>query len=72
MENKHNLVEDELISASIDESSEDNNSDHESISTDALKYILYGRYVHPDINARDSRLKIRDHIRQGKSDWKGA
>ena len=34
--------------------------------------IRNGNYVHTDINARNSRLKIRDHIGQAQSEWKVA
>ena len=38
----------------------------------ALGDIWYGNYVHPYINTRDVRLKMREHIRQAQSDWKVA
>ena len=37
-----------------------------------IKDIQYGNQVHPDINSREARLKIHDHIRQSQSEWKGA
>ena len=55
----------------IDETYIDNDYDDESISTNALEEIQYGNYLHTDINARDTRLKINDHIRQWKSERKG-
>ena len=70
MENERNLEEDDSILASIDESSADDNSDEKSISTENIEDILDGSYVHPDINASDARLKIRDCIRQSKNEWK--
>ena len=57
---------------SIDDSYSDDNSDDEYISMDGIKGIWYGNYAHPNINARYSRLKICDRIRQVKSEWKGA
>ena len=42
----------------------------ESIPTDALEDIWDGNNVHPNINARYSRLKIRDRIRKPQSEWK--
>ena len=72
MEKKHNLVEDESILASIDETSTDNKSDYGSISTGALEDILDGNYVNPNITARDTILKICDRIRQAQREWKGA
>ena len=58
--------------ASIDKSSVDNNSYYKSINTDNLEDIWDGIYVHPNINEKYSRWKIRDHIRQSKYEWKGA
>ena len=72
MKNKRNLEEFESILASIDESSTDYDSDNGYISTRSLKYIWYGRYVHPYINARDSILKICYRINKAKNDWTGA
>ena len=68
--NQRNVVEDQYISASIDESSTDNNSDDGYISTNALGDSRYGNYLHPDINAIYARLKIHEHIRKSKSEWK--
>ena len=28
--------------------------------------------IHPELNARDARFKIRDHIKQTQTEWKGA
>ena len=72
MENECHVIEDESNLPSIDESSADNVSDSEYISTDDLKEIRDRNYVHPNINARHSRLKIRDQIRKAQSEWKGA
>ena len=38
----------------------------------ALEKIWHGSYVHPKINARDARFKIRENIRQTNSEWKVA
>ena len=70
--NRRNLVEYGSVLASIDESSADNNSDDKYISTDYCEDIWYGIYVHPYIHERDSRLKVRDRIRQAQNEWKGA
>ena len=70
LEKEHNLVEDKSISASIYESSADDNSDGESIITDALEDIWGGSYVHLNINARYAILKIRHCIRQAQSEWR--
>ena len=58
------MDKDEPISASIDESSANDNSDDKSISTEDLEEIWYGSYIHPNNNARYTILKICDHIRQ--------
>ena len=71
VENKRNVAEDDSISASIDESSTDYDSDDGYICMNALEEIWDENYVHPDINARYARLKIRDRIRQAQSEWKG-
>ena len=52
---------------SIDESSTDDDSYDVSMSTNALEDIQDGKYVYPYINARYSRFKIHDCIRQTKS-----
>ena len=69
-ENKCNAEEDESILASIDESSTDHDFDDGSISTNYLEDIWDGIQIHPDINTRDARLKIRDHIKKTKGEWK--
>ena len=62
VENKHNLSEYESIFASIYESSTDNESDDGSIHTNYFEVIWDEKYAHPDINAKDAKLKIRDRI----------
>ena len=39
---------------------------------DNIEHIWYVIFIHPNINARYARLKIRDHIRQSKNEYKGA
>ena len=63
-------MEDKSFLASINESSTDNDSDNVSLITNTCENICYGNYVHPDINARDARLKVRERIRQAQSEWK--
>ena len=70
VENKCNTEEYESISASIDESYTDDESDYGYISINDLKDIRYESQIHPANNMRDSRLKICDHIRQTKNEWK--
>ena len=60
-----------VMQQEIDELSTDDESDDKYISTNSLKEIWRGNYVHPEINARYARLKIRDRIRQTQSEWKG-
>ena len=47
-------------------------SDHDIISTEMLKYTRDGSQTHPNVNRRESCYKIRDRIRQKQSEWKGA
>ena len=42
------------------------------ISTEMLQDIRDGNQNHPKINKREPRMAIRDHIKQNKSEWKGA
>ena len=42
------------------------------ISTEILEEICDGIQSHPNVNQREARYKVRDCIRQGKSEWKGA
>ena len=44
--------------------------DHDLISTQMLQDIRDGSQTHPNINKREARYKIRDRIRQRKSEWK--
>ena len=68
MENEYNLVEeDSSIWASINELPVDNNSDDESVRTDALTKIWDGNYVRLNLNAIYAILKIRDSTRQSQS-----
>ena len=70
VEKNRNVAEDESIFDSIDESSIYSDSDGRSISTNDFEDMQGGNYVHPDINARDTRVKIYDHNRQAQSEWK--
>ena len=47
-------------------------SDHDLISTEMLEDIRDGSQTHPNVNKREARYKICDHIRQIQSEWKGA
>ena len=47
-------------------------SDHDLISTEMLHDIRDGSQTHPNINKREAHYKIRDRVRQGQSEWKGA
>ena len=46
--------------------------DDDHISTETLHDIRDGNQTHPNIDKREASLKIRDHIKQKKSKWKGA
>ena len=46
--------------------------DHDLITTETLEYIRDGNQTHQTVNKREARYKIRDHIRQRQSKWKGA
>ena len=47
-------------------------SNHDIISTETLEDIFDGSQTHPNVNKREARYKIRDHIKQRQSEWKGA
>ena len=47
-------------------------SDNDLISTEILEDICDRSQTHPRVNRRETRHKIRDHIRQRQSEWKGA
>ena len=68
LENEQKLVEDELVTASIDDSSAYDNSDDESISMDTLKDIQDRNHVHPNISARDAIFIMHEQIGQAQSD----
>ena len=55
---------------SIYESYAEYSSDDEFKSKNYLGYIRDGKHVHPNINARDAILRIRDQIRKARSQWK--
>ena len=46
--------------------------DDDLISAETLHDIRDGNQTHPKIDKREARLKIRDRIKQNKSEWKGA
>ena len=71
VENERNVAEYEWILASIDYSYTDDYSNNGYIITNSPKDIQDGNYVHPKINTRDDRLKIRELIKQAQSEWKG-
>ena len=51
---------------------EKENFDDGLISTETLHAIRDGNQTHPKIDKMEVRLKIRDCIKQKKSEWKGA
>ena len=64
VENKHNAEEDESITNSIYQSYIYDDCNVRFISKNALEDIRDGSQIHPDINARDDSLKIRECIKQ--------
>ena len=46
--------------------------DDELISTETLHDICDGNQTHMTVDKMEARRKIRDHIKQRKSEWKGA
>ena len=53
--------------ASIGDLSTDDDSDDGYVSTNNLKDVYDGIQVHPELNERDAKLKIRDRIKQTKN-----
>ena len=49
-----------------------NESDHDPIYTEMLEYIHYGSKSHPSVNIREAHYKIRNLMKQKKSECKGA
>ena len=47
-------------------------SDQDQISMEMLEDIHDESQTHPNVNRREAHYKIRDSIRQRKSEWKGA
>ena len=47
-------------------------SDHYLISTEMLEDIRDGSQTHLNVNKMEAHYKIRDHVRQRQSQWKGA
>ena len=72
LENNRNAEENKSISAPIDESSTDNEYNGGSISTSTIEDIQNGNKIHPELNARDARLKISECIKQMQNEWKVA
>ena len=45
---------------------------HDFISTEMLEDIRDGSQTHLNVNKREARCKIRDHVKQRQPEWKGA
>ena len=58
--------------SSVDELSIESDFDYGSINMITLEDIKDGSQIHPEINSRYARLKIRDCIRQTKNEGKGS
>ena len=56
----------------IDAMNSGDESDHDLISTEMLENIRDVSQTHPNVNIREARYKIRDHIIQRQLEWKGA
>ena len=56
----------------MDAMNSDDESDHDILSTDMLEDILDGSKTHPNVNRREERYKIHDHIRQRQTERKRA
>ena len=56
----------------MDAMDSDDKSEDEAMSTEMLEEIWQGSQSHLSVNRREARYKIRDHIKQGQSEWKGA
>ena len=72
VENECKPEDDESLLSLIDEVSTDDESDEGSIRMNNLEEICYESQIYPEINARDARLKIRDHTKQTQNELKGA
>ena len=71
LENRNNLVGDEIILDSIDDSSAEDKSDNEYISRNDIEEIWDRKHVPLNINARYARSTIRDQIKKSQSKWTG-
>ena len=58
--------------SSTNESSTEYESDDGSISTNNPEEIRDVSKIHPEINARDAKSKIRERIKQTLNKWKGS
>ena len=56
----------------MDEMSSCDDSDAEPMSTEMLEYICDGSQSHTSVNRRQSHYRIRDHIKRGQVECKGA
>ena len=56
----------------MDDMNSGDESDHDLIYTEMLEDICDGSQTHLNVNIKEARYKIRDHIRQRQLEWKGA
>ena len=61
-----------MIKQDMDAINAGDESDHDLISTEMLEDIRDRSQTYPNVNIREARYKIRDHIRKRKPEWKGA
>ena len=60
-----------MIEQYMDDINSGDELDHDLISTEMLEDIRDGSKTHPNVNRREARYKIRDHIRQRQLERKG-
>ena len=61
-----------MIEEDIDYMDSGDESNHDLISMEMLEEIFDGSKSHTNVNQREARYKIRDCIKQGQSERKGA
>ena len=59
-----------LSEEEMDAMDSDDESDHDLISKEMLEIISHGSQYHPNVNRGEAYYKIRDRIKQIKSEWK--
>ena len=65
--NDNSIMPPLIIEEEIDAMDSGDDSYHDLISTEMLEDVCEGSQSHPNVNRREARYKIRDHIRQRQS-----